>query len=227
MRPLARIPGKPRGAGAKKSPRILKSCGGSKAPAPLSGHAKSAAEPPVATRNLRRLVATLLPAGASGEGIRAGRLSAGPLVIRCALGAGRIRRDKREGDHATPAGAFRLLFGFYRADCGARNATLLPMRPIRPRDGWCDDPASALYNRFVEAPCRASHEKLWRADGLYDVVIALDYNIRPRRKGRGSAIFLHCARPDFAPTEGCVALRPADLRRLLPRLSRKTILTVR
>lgn len=137
-----------------------------------------------------------------------------------------IARDKREGDRATPAGGFRLLYGFYRADRLARNATLLPMRPIRPRDGWCDDPKSALYNRRVALPFRESHEKLWRQDRLYDLVIVLDYNISPRRKGSGSAIFLHCARPDLAPTEGCIALRLDDLRRLLPRLSPKTVLTI-
>jgi L,D-peptidoglycan transpeptidase YkuD (ErfK/YbiS/YcfS/YnhG family) len=101
------------------------------------------------------------------------------------------------------------------------------MRPVSPSDGWCDDPRSALYNRRVALPCRASHEKLWRADRLYDLVIVLDYNLHPRRKNRGSAIFLHCARPDFAPTSGCIALLPDDLRRLLPRLARKAVLTVR
>jgi L,D-peptidoglycan transpeptidase YkuD (ErfK/YbiS/YcfS/YnhG family) len=103
----------------------------------------------------------------------------------------------------------------------------LPIRPVRPSDGWCDDPSSAAYNRQVTLPIRAGHEKLWRADRLYDLVIVLDYNIHPRRKNLGSAIFLHCARPDFAPTEGCVALRPDDLRRLLPRLSKKVVLGIR
>ena len=101
------------------------------------------------------------------------------------------------------------------------------MRPLRPSDGWCDDPISAVYNQRVTLPCRAGHEKLWRADHLYDLVIVVDYNVRPRRKNRGSAIFLHCARPDFAPTEGCIALRPDDLRRLLPRLAKRVVLTIR
>ncbi len=101
------------------------------------------------------------------------------------------------------------------------------MVPIKPGDGWCDDPGSPSYNRRVALPCRASHEKLWRRDRLYDLVTVLGYNIHPRRKYRGSAIFLHCAAPDFAPTEGCVALRYDDLRRLLPRLSRKAMLTIR
>lgn len=156
-----------------------------------------------------------------------GRLQAGSLVLRCALGRAGIRRAKQEGDHSTPAGHFLLLSGYFRADKTMRRAWPLPLRPLRPNDGWCDDPASAAYNRHVTLPCRAGHEKLWRKDNLYDLVIVLDYNIHPCRKGRGSAIFLHCARPDLAPTEGCVALRPDDLRRLLPRLARNAVLTVR
>ncbi len=107
------------------------------------------------------------------------------------------------------------------------------MRPICKNFGWCDDPASPLYNQLIVKPFRSSHEILWRDDHLYDIVIVLDYNIFPRRRQRGSAIFIHCAREkpgarnEFAPTEGCIALRYADLRRLLPRLSNRTVLTVR
>ncbi|MGH6842906.1 MAG: L,D-transpeptidase family protein [Methylocella sp.] len=156
-----------------------------------------------------------------------GRFRAGSVVARCAIGRAGIRQDKREGDRATPSGAFRFLGGFFRGDRISREAWALPMRLASPSDGWCDDPESALYNRRVALPCRASHEKLWRADCLYDLVIVLEYNIHPRRKNRGSAIFLHCAGPGFAPTEGCIALSLDDLRRLLPRLARKAVLTVR
>lgn len=176
-------------------------------------------------RGLSRLVAARIPGQAQQVSI--GRFHAGPLVLRCALGREGIKRTKREGDHATPAGEFRLLGVFFRADRVTRKACPLPIRPMRPSDGWCDDPVSALYNRRVSLPCLAGHEKLWRADRLYDLVIVLDYNVRPCRKGRGSAIFLHCARPDFAPTEGCVALRPDDLRHLLPRLAKKVVLTIK
>ncbi len=184
-------------------------------------------EPGLRQRHLRSLVVTLQPAGAFLQSFSLGRLRAGAVTLGCAIGGGRIKHDKREGDRATPAGPFRLLFGFYRADRVARNETLLPMRPLSRRDLWCDDPESARYNRLVAAPFRPSHEKLWRDDHLYDIVIALDYNLYPRRKGRGSAIFLHCARLDFLPTEGCIALKRDDLRRLLPRLSQKTILIIR
>jgi len=178
-------------------------------------------------RGLSRLVAAPLPRLAQARQVSLGRLHAGPLVIACALGRAGIRHAKKEGDHATPAGEFRLLAGFFRADIVLRRAWSLPMRPVRPNDGWCDDPESAAYNRHVTLPYKGGHEKLWRADHLYDLVIVLDYNNRPRRKNRGSAIFLHCARPDLAPTEGCVALRPDDLRRLLPRLAKKAVLTIR
>ncbi len=134
---------------------------------------------------------------------------------------------KFEGDHATPAGTFRLLAGFFRADKIQHQPWPLPMRQAKKSDGWCDDPRLGAYNRCVSLPCRGSHEKIWRTDHLYDLVIVLDYNIHPCRKNRGSAIFLHCARPDFAPTEGCIALRLEDLRRLLPRLAKKTVLTIR
>ncbi len=170
---------------------------------------------------LDRLIATRVP----GQTI--GRLHAGSLVLPCAIGAAGVKRDKREGDHATPAGNWRLLSVFYRSNKPITRPPRLPLRPIRKCQGWCDDPDSALYNRPIAAPFRQSHESLWRDDHLYDIVIVLDYNIAPRRKKRGSAIFLHCARAGFAPTEGCVALRYEDLRRLLPRLSNRTVLTIR
>ncbi len=134
---------------------------------------------------------------------------------------------KREGDHASPIGTFSLLLGYYRPDRMRRWSSSLPLTPLRPGLGWCDDMASPAYNRLVSIPYPWSHERLWRDDHLYDVVIVLDYNYRRRRSGRGSAIFLHCARPDLAPTEGCIALRAEDLRRLLPRLAPDVVVTVR
>jgi L,D-peptidoglycan transpeptidase YkuD (ErfK/YbiS/YcfS/YnhG family) len=174
----------------------------------------------------RLVVARCTTPAAQGR-FQAGRLHAGPLVFPCALGAGGLKRAKREGDRASPIGTFSLLFGFYRPDRHRRLRALLPLNPMRPELGWCDDSTSPTYNRRVATSCPWSHERLWRDDRLYDVVIVLDYNYHPRRKGRGSAIFLHCADPDFAPTEGCIALRIDDLRRLLPRLAPDVVLTVR
>jgi L,D-peptidoglycan transpeptidase YkuD (ErfK/YbiS/YcfS/YnhG family) len=176
---------------------------------------------------LRRLMATRIPIAAGMQAYPMGRLHAGTLILRCAIGGGGLKHGKREGDHASPKGRLRLLDGFYRADKLSQPLSGLKMRPVSRALGWCDDTASGLYNRLIILPSRYRHETLWREDCLYDMIIVLDYNIAPRVKGRGSAIFLHCAKPDFAPTEGCIALQPADLRRLLPRLARGAVLVIR
>lgn len=155
-----------------------------------------------------------------------GLLWASGRVIPCALGRSGIRAIKREGDGATPLGAMRLLCGRFRRGRFAAGGTRLPMRPIGPGDGWCDEPGDRNYNRPVPLPYRASHERMTRDDRLYDCCIVLDHNIRPRRRGMGSAIFLHIARPGYQPTEGCVAVSKRDMACLLPRLSRRTVLRV-
>jgi L,D-peptidoglycan transpeptidase YkuD (ErfK/YbiS/YcfS/YnhG family) len=102
----------------------------------------------------------------------------------------------------------------------------VPAQVTRATDGWCDDPASGRYNCPVHLPSGFSHEEMWRDDRLYDVVGVLDWNIRPRVRRRGSAIFLHLCRADFAPTAGCVALRPRDLHRVLSAVGRHPVLEV-
>lgn len=136
-------------------------------------------------------------------------------TLRCALGAGGISAAKREGDAATPTGLLPIRRILWRADRGPRPATSLPAEPIAPDDGWCDDPTDAAYNTAIRLPHRARHERLWRDDAVYDVIGVLGWNDAPVQRGRGSAIFLHVARPGLAPTEGCVALPKADLLRLL------------
>ena len=131
--------------------------------------------------------------------------------LRCALGRGGVRADKREGDGATPAGSFPLRRVMYRSDRLAAPATRLPVGALEPDMGWCDDPEDPSYNRPVRLPHAGRHEALWRRDGLYDVIVELGYNDDPVTPGRGSAIFLHCAAPGYAPTQGCVALAREDL----------------
>ncbi len=114
----------------------------------------------------------------------------------------------------------------YRADRVARPRTLLPVSPIGPNDGWCDDPRDRNYNRPVRLPYPAGHEQMWRKDHLYDLVVVLGYNDGPRSRGRGSAIFMHLAAPDFAPTAGCIALREADLRSLLAIAGSHTVMRI-
>lgn len=144
-----------------------------------------------------------------------GRLALGGRSYRCALGRGGVRADKREGDGASPQGAFPLRRVLYRADRLQVPSTGLQVAKIGRDDGWCDDPADPMYNRLVRLPHDASHERMWREDGLYDLVVVLGHNDDPPVPGRGSAIFLHVARPDYGPTEGCVALALADLLKVL------------
>lgn len=132
-------------------------------------------------------------------------------TLRCAVGRSGFTRNKREGDGATPVREFPLREVFYRADRIAEPRTGLPCRALTDSDGWCDDPADPSYNRLVSLPYPASHEVLMRSDGLYDLLVVLGYNDELVVAGRGSAIFLHVAAPDFTPTEGCVALALADL----------------
>ena len=145
----------------------------------------------------------------------AGSLTLQNETFRVALGRGGVRADKQEGDGATPAGVLALRKVLYRPDRGSAPACAVAVRVIAPDDGWCDDPASPVYNRPVRLPFAASAEALWRDDAVYDIIGILGWNDSPVRPGRGSAIFLHVARTDYAPTDGCVALAPDHLRRVL------------
>lgn len=146
-----------------------------------------------------------------------GRLLIAGLIFRAALGRGGVRIDKQEGDGATPAGVMKLRRVLYRADRLPPPACAVPVEPLAPDDGWCDNSANSKYNRPVQLPYDAHVEELWRQDHLYDVIGVLGWNDAPVRAGRGSAIFLHLARPDYAPTDGCVALRRQDLLQALAR----------
>jgi L,D-peptidoglycan transpeptidase YkuD (ErfK/YbiS/YcfS/YnhG family) len=155
-----------------------------------------------------------------------GTLKLAGLRFPCALGRAGCRARKREGDGATPIGQWRVREVLYRPDRVGRPRTALPVRAIREHDGWCDAPDDRNYNRPVRLPYPASAERLWRRDELYDVVVLLAYNDRPRARGRGSAIFMHVAGPDYPPTQGCVALARAHLLRLLERLGSRAAIGV-
>jgi L,D-peptidoglycan transpeptidase YkuD (ErfK/YbiS/YcfS/YnhG family) len=144
-----------------------------------------------------------------------GRLALRNDVFRAALGRAGIALHKMEGDGATPAGVLPLRRVLYRLDRLPAPDCAVPIEPIGDTDGWCDDPLHRDYNRPVRLPHEARCEELWRHDGLYDVVGVLGWNDAPVERGRGSAIFLHVARPDYGPTEGCVALALPDLLRVL------------
>jgi L,D-peptidoglycan transpeptidase YkuD (ErfK/YbiS/YcfS/YnhG family) len=156
----------------------------------------------------------------------AGVAQVGGFEFRCALGRGGVKRDKREGDGATPAGTWPLREVFYRADRILRPVTVMPLRKLKRSDGWCDAPDDAQYNKRVRLPYPASAEHLWRADRLYDLIVVVGYNDAPVVPGAGSAIFLHVARADYGPTAGCVAFSRADLRKILKLTDRRSRLVV-
>jgi L,D-peptidoglycan transpeptidase YkuD (ErfK/YbiS/YcfS/YnhG family) len=153
---------------------------------------------------------------------------AGAMRLPVALGRTGMRAVKREGDGATPTGSFALLRLWRRRDAKSPYGPCrLPERTIRKGDLWCDEPGHRLYNRPAHAPLAASHEEMRRSDMLYDAVIEIDCNIRPRIMGRGSAIFMHLAREGYSPTAGCIAFAPRDMRKLLPRIGHATRLVIR
>jgi L,D-peptidoglycan transpeptidase YkuD (ErfK/YbiS/YcfS/YnhG family) len=155
-----------------------------------------------------------------------GILLAGPLAVPVVLGRSGVRANKYEGDGATPRGRFRLVRLWWRADRHPRPRTLLPTKPITPDLAWCEDTADRRYNRpFRRSPADGG-DRLWRKDHLYDFVIEIDHNTRPRVAGRGSAVFVHVARPNRGPTAGCVALAADDLVRLLALLGPATRIAI-
>ncbi len=141
-----------------------------------------------------------------------GFLTGSGLRFRAVCGAAGVTDHKQEGDEATPAGLLPLLRVLYRADRVKPPRCAVPIEPIGPDDGWCDDPADPAYNQPVRLPYPGRHEALWRGDGIYDIAGVLGWNVSPVRRGQGSAIFLHVAGADFGPTAGCIALGLADLR---------------
>lgn len=147
--------------------------------------------------------------------------------VRCALGRGGVGDKAGEGDGVTPVGSFPLRAVMVRTDKITLPETRLAVSKIMENDGWCDDPASPDYNTRISLPHPASHEKLNRKDGLYDVIVEVGYNDDPVVPGKGSAIFLHVARDDYGPTEGCVALKLDDLRELLKSCDAETRLVIR
>lgn len=175
---------------------------------------------------MKRRTVRLVRVFRSALGPGRGHLLAAGLVLPCALGSRGIVRAKREGDGGTPAGRHRVLAALYRPDRIGRPRTGLPLHRIRPDSGWCDDPADRRYNRPLRLPAAARHERMWRDDALYDLVLDLAWNRGPVRRGRGSAIFLHSARPGFGPTEGCVAVDRRAVARLVERIGPDTRIEV-
>jgi L,D-peptidoglycan transpeptidase YkuD (ErfK/YbiS/YcfS/YnhG family) len=156
-----------------------------------------------------------------------GLIRCGSLTLHCSLGRSGIGIDKREGDGKTPNASMRLLYGFWRPDRMAKPITRLPLFPATAGMIWCDEPAHPSYNRLSRLSLAASHENIRRADHVYDICLVLDWNISTRKRGGGSAIFLHLARDGYAPTEGCIAVSANDMRKLLSVLQRGSTVVVK
>jgi L,D-peptidoglycan transpeptidase YkuD (ErfK/YbiS/YcfS/YnhG family) len=178
---------------------------------------------PINRRNRPLSVMRIRPA--AGNPCR-GWLTAGGQAVPVALGRGGIIANKREGDGGTPKGTFRPRRLWWRADRHPRPDTLLPIRAIRPEDAWCEDPDSRHYNQPVRLDRNQGGDRLKRDDHLYDFIVEIDHNSRPRVAGRGSAVFLHLARENFSPTAGCVSMTKSAMLRLLRQLGPQTRIVI-
>jgi L,D-peptidoglycan transpeptidase YkuD (ErfK/YbiS/YcfS/YnhG family) len=176
--------------------------------------------------SLRDRALTLVAVRAAAGDRSRGLLTAGEQTIPVALGRGGIRANKREGDGGTPRGDFRPLRLWWRADRHPRPRTFLPVRAIGPDDAWCEDPSDRHYNQQVKLASNQAGDRLRRDDHLYDYIVEIDHNTRPRIAGRGSAVFLHLARENFSPTSGCVSMTRGAMLRLLARLGPQTRIVI-
>jgi L,D-peptidoglycan transpeptidase YkuD (ErfK/YbiS/YcfS/YnhG family) len=169
---------------------------------------------------------TYIHVRAINQSSRQARLTLGATTFPCWLGRTGLSFRKHEGDGKTPIGAWTLRSGYFRADRLRKPECGLKLEALTTDIGWCETPPSGQYNRKVHLPFRDVSESMWRADNAYDVVFPTNHNEHPRVKGAGSAIFFHLLRDDADCTAGCVAVRGSDMRKILARCGRKTVLVI-
>ena len=153
---------------------------------------------------------------------KSGHLKYKNLKFKCALGKAGIGKKKQEGDNITPSGTFKIVKIYYRSDRIKKISSKFKAIEITKNMGWCDDPNSKYYNQLINLPSRYSHEKLFKKKNIYDIIVVLNYNMKPVIKNKGSAIFIHIAKKNYQPTQGCIALKKNDLLKLLSKI-RKNI----
>jgi L,D-peptidoglycan transpeptidase YkuD (ErfK/YbiS/YcfS/YnhG family) len=144
------------------------------------------------------------------------------LKFRCALGKAGIGQKKSEGDKITPKGTYKIVRIYYRSDRIKKVTSKFKLIKIKSNIGWCDDPSSKFYNQEIKLPSKFSHEKFYRKDEIYDLIVVLDYNIKPTIKNKGSAIFIHITKKNYSPTKGCIALSKIDLLEILNKINSNT-----
>jgi L,D-peptidoglycan transpeptidase YkuD (ErfK/YbiS/YcfS/YnhG family) len=153
---------------------------------------------------------------------KSGYLKYKNFKYRCALGKAGINKKIKEGDNVTPAGIFKIIKIYYRADKIKNIKTHMKKIKIKKNMGWCDDIKSKFYNKEIKLPSQYSHEKFYRKDEIYDIICVLDFNVNPISRGKGSAIFLHIAKEKYTHTKGCVALKKKDLMYILSKIKKNT-----
>jgi L,D-peptidoglycan transpeptidase YkuD (ErfK/YbiS/YcfS/YnhG family) len=153
---------------------------------------------------------------------KSGYLQYKNLKFRCALGKAGIKKKEKEGDNVTPKGTFKITKMYYRPDKIKNITSLVKKIKIKNNMGWCDDPSSNLYNRQIKLPNKFGHEKLYRKDNLYDLILVLNYNVNPIIKNKGSAIFIHIAKKNYKKTKGCIALKKKHLIELISKIKKNT-----
>ena len=139
--------------------------------------------------------------------------------LQCVIGRNGLTKNKREGDLSTPIGTFHFDKIYFRADRLGSMKFIIDSSIINKNDGWCDDQKSSLYNQYIQFPFQESAEHLYRDDHIYDIICVLNYNTSPIVPGRGSAIFLRIAKPDFSGTEGCIAIEKSALIKIATNLT--------
>jgi L,D-peptidoglycan transpeptidase YkuD (ErfK/YbiS/YcfS/YnhG family) len=144
------------------------------------------------------------------------------LKFRCALGKAGIKKKEKEGDNVTPKGIFKIISMYYRPDKIKNIITAVKKIKIKKNIGWCDDPNSHFYNQQISLPNKFGHEKLYRNDSLYDLILVLNYNVNPIIKNKGSAIFIHVAKKNYKKTKGCIALKKKHLIELISKIKKNT-----
>jgi len=143
------------------------------------------------------------------------------LKIKCAIGKKGIGYKKKEGDLITQLGKFNIKYILYRKD-RVKILTKLKKRIIKKNMGWCDDPKSSHYNKLIKLPFAHRHEKLFKKENVYDIILILNYNMNPVKKYKGSAIFIHVTKNNFKKTEGCVAIKKLSLIKLIKEINPNT-----
>ena len=154
------------------------------------------------------------------------KLTYGKYRVKCAIGKRGIGNKKREGDKITPIGKFKIKTILYRKDRISHFKSKINKLSIRSNMGWCDDPKSKKYNKLIKIPFKGSAEKLYRKDNTYDIILVLNYNINPIRKGKGSAIFIHIARKSYKSTLGCIAVSKRNLKKIIKKINKSTIVNI-